>query len=607
MCGIAGIYNYQNTSTRDESHSDVERMLHAMSHRGPDNQGFATSNNAVLAHARLSIIDTSSNANQPMSRGGVLIVYNGEVYNFLELREELTSDGVSFVSQSDTEVVLALYQKYGVDFLHKLRGMYSLAIVDPQQRRLLCARDPFGIKPFLYHISNGQIIFSSELKGLIGSKRFAPSIDFQSLNELLKKGSISNDHSIFSNIHSLPPGHSLVIENGDISINQFWKMQENKYDFSHADYPELVAIVEKTLEESVQEQLVSDVPIGAFLSGGIDSSLITALMKKHHERVKTFSVGFSSNTSTMSQEETNDALEVAQLLGTEHLRVEITGKEVVDALPHIAWGLDHPTVDGANSYFVSLAAAKEITVALSGTGGDELFAGYPWFKTMQEFQRRPFLVRAKDVIRGRTFLDVYDSLYNIFDSASASRLCNTEAQSFPTRDPLAEAGTLNRVSGLTISGYLANQLLPDIDTASMTHSLEVRVPFLSTKLLDVALSLPDEAKLSPAMVDCAPGSYGYSGAKRILLDIGNKYLPSGFFHRSKRGFTLPFDAWLKDELKGSALDLLSSSTVKERGWFDPDETEATYTHFIQGKHHWTRPWLLMMIELWAQQIYDQRG
>jgi asparagine synthase (glutamine-hydrolysing) len=350
--------------------------------------------------------------------------------------------------------------------------------------------------------------------------------------------------------------------------------------------------------------MVADVPLGAFLSGGIDSSLLVALMAQKHDKVRTFSVGFEGGLDTASEDETDDALEVARYLGVDHTKVVVRREEIAENLRSIAAGLDHPTVDGVNSWFVAKAARQELTVALSGTGGDELFAGYPWFGAMQGWTNAPPWRKFRRTLRGETFLSVFDSQYRIFDKTEASRLCPGTSAPAPRPDPLPKADTLSRVTGLVLQGYTRDQLLADIDTAAMWHSLEVRVPLLDEDLLSFALSLPEEAKIGPSRTGANAGSYAASGVKRILLEIGEPLLPTGFASRAKRGFTLPFDGWLRGVLSKDMNELLSLDVVKQRGFFDPGAADHVRRDFESGRTHWTRPWLLMMTELWAQEVLD---
>ena len=603
MCGIAGIFSKKTSP--ETQRTAVERMVSAMRHRGPDHAAISEHPHGVLGHARLSVIDTSAAGNQPMQRGPVWIAYNGEVYNFQEERRRLEADGVHFSTRTDTEVLLALYLRYGEHFVERLRGIFAFALFDERNGVLMCARDHLGVKPFLYCFKEGELLFASELKALLASGRVSREIEKKNLNALLRLGSVPQPATILRDVQSLLPGHVLRWKDGSLSTWPYWRMGRNRVMLRGLSYQELVEAGREVITESLMPQLVSDVPLGAFLSGGIDSSLLVALMQHEHGDVRSFSVGFESDLDTISEDETDDAEMVARHLGCRHETVIISRDEILSSLPHIARDLDHPTVDGVNSWFVSKAAASELTVAISGTGGDELFAGYPWFAAMQQCETEPSWKRSLKRLLGRdAFIERYAGQYAVFDPITARALCPEEECELRRDDPLLCASTLDRVTGLTVAGYTRNQLLFDIDTASMAHSLEVRVPLLDVRLLDFALSLPAGAKLGPGDATATPGSYAGTGVKRLLMDIGRPLLPRGFDNRAKRGFTLPFDGWLRGLLKPFSKSLLDQDVVRRRGLFVPEAVNAVFQAFEDRKVYWPQVWLLMMTELWAQQVLD---
>lgn len=437
----------------------------------------------------------------------------------------------------------------------------------------------------------------------------------------------------------LLPGHRLIIQNGRMVVERYWSMGTNRVpELRTLPYNEQVAYVEQTLADSVRSQMVSDVPLGAFLSGGVDSSILVAMMSRQSaRRIKTFSVGFEAEGASI--DESKDALITSRFLGTDHTHVLVTGKDLAEHMDHIPCALDQPSVDGVNSYFVSMAARRGMTVAISGTGGDELFAGYPWFLNMAHhpwFSRKdagPAVVRAISelaqnpvfdrLMRTRLkyrllglrqkggFLAQYAQQYQIFGSLGTLRILSREMQSQSQGgraealdlvgiDELARGTPVERVTALCMRGYTTNQLLRDIDAVSMSHSLEVRVPYLDHVLMDVALSLPDSTKIGqPTNLPEAERTYRSSGAKRILIDIGKKYLPENFDMQPKRGFGMPFDAWMKGPLQAIFLDALSEDRVRARGWFKPAEVTRLKDQFLSGRITWPQPWLLMMAELWA--------
>ncbi len=644
MCGICGIWGEDNEYA-------VRTMTQAMSHRGPDDSGVFSDARVSLGMTRLAIIDTSSGGHQPMKNhdGGVWIVYNGEAYNFQTERRILETKGHTFSSSSDTEVALRMYEHYGDDFLLRIRGMFALAIYDrrrgPGRERLLLARDQLGIKPLIYAQAGEKLVFASELKALLASRLVPPEIDPEGLRLLLTYGSVYQPRTIIRGARMLPPAHRMIIEDGKEKIERYWSLNTRRQaELGRLSYEELVSAVTDALKESVTLQMVSDVPLGAFLSGGVDSSLLVAMMARQvTHKVKTFSVGFESEGAHL--DESDEAERTARFIGADHSKVLVSGAEARDRIRHIAWSLDQPSVDGVNTYFVSKAARRDVTVAISGNGGDELFAGYPWFIFMAMDQRRrqanPMEAAARSFIasvarhrafdrymshraggaiakaRGLAgFVTRYGNTYQIFGALGASRLLSPELRhqarigcSLDTDlekiDEIPDGTTIQRVSGLCLRGYNANQLLRDTDAVSMAHSLEVRVPFLDPVVADIAIALPDSAKLGDVSAPFAKQcSYKDSGAKRILFDVGKKLLPPDFDLQTKRGFAMPFDSWLKGPLRETLMETLSARQVNKRGLLNATEVAAVRDEVGRDHFLWTRPWLLMMLELWLREVVD---
>lgn len=652
MCGICGIWVKDNSV---DTRAAVSAMVRALHHRGPDDCGVLAENGIALGMTRLAIQDVTKAGHQPMLSPDeqIGIVYNGELYNFREERTLLEKIGYSFRSASDTEVVLRMYEHYGDDFLVRLRGMFALAIHDrrqgPGRERLLLARDPFGIKPLLYTTLNGRFVFSSEIKALLASGLVAPEIDPVGLRLLLTHGAIMQPRTILRGVKMLLPGHRLIVKQGQPTRPEsYWSLGlDRRTDLRTLPYEDQIAALNEALAESVRLQMLSDVPLGAFLSGGIDSSLLVALMARNtsENRLKTFSVGFADEGEHL--DETSYAENTARFLGTDHLRIVVSGEEVREGITDIALALDQPTVDGVNSYFVSMAARKEVTVAISGTGGDELFAGYPWFEQMvlEEARRQaaPMKFAAKSWLSSMArqpaldsfvslrggyrfgnwrdeagFLARYYAANPMFEAPWTARLLSRDLRSsaqagrsphydLSTIDHLPKGTVLERVTAVCLRGYTNNQLLRDLDAASMSHSLEVRVPFLDPMLADLALSLPDGAKLArePRASSAMLRSYRETGTKRILLDIAKDYLPPGFDSRPKSGFSLPFSSWLKGSLSEVLRDTLSEQTVRNRGWLEAKAVAGVRDQFLSGRCSWSQPWLLMMLELWAQAVLDR--
>ncbi|MCP4221051.1 MAG: asparagine synthase (glutamine-hydrolyzing) [bacterium] len=610
MCGICGIVGKAG---------NLGAMVTAMHHRGPDDSGTFTDHYVSLGMTRLSILDTSPAGRQPMSTADkkVWLVYNGEFYNFREQRNVLESAGYRFRSDSDTEVLLRMYCCYGDDFLEKIRGMFSLAIYDkregPGKEKVLLARDGFGIKPLLIADIGSSFLFASEMKSLLASGLISREINTEALAILLVKGSIPQPMTAVAGVHMLLPGYRMILQAGKKTFHRFSQLACHQKEFlSNLDYNELTRYISGKLEESVDAHMVSDVPVGAFLSGGIDSSLLTALMTRlSGQKVKTFSVGFGEEGEDI--DESGDAQKIARFIDSHHTRVHITGKDVGENIRHFAGALDQPSVDGLNSYFISRAAAGHVTVAVSGTGGDELFAGYPWFIQMYG-ETRKNNGRYGDYEDDNQFPLRYWQKYRIFGGNAARDLLlpHIERQvdigklfrdSAYRADELANGDPLQRVSALCLGGYTRDQLLRDIDAVSMAHSLEVRVPFLDREIAAAALSLPMETKLKIAGTLPPPGAaYKDTGAKEILFDIGKEILPANIDTQQKRGFTMPLNHWLKTSLKEMLEDTLSVETTRSRQLFTPEGIEKTKEDFYTGKTGWARPWLLMMIELWQREV-----
>ena len=646
MCGICGF-------TGPRADGALHAMVAALHHRGPDDRGTWTGESVSLGMARLAVLDVSPAGHQPMSTAddGIHIVYNGEVYNFGDERRRLEESGVRFRSTSDTEVVLRLYERYGDDFVLRLRGMFAVAIWDarrgPQRARLVLARDHLGIKPLLYAEVGGRLVFASELKALLASGFVAPRVDPTALRTLLTFGSVLQPRTMLTGVRALPPGHRLVADVGGVRVERYWSLGIDRIaSLRGRSYDDQVDAVASVLEESARLQLVSDVPLGAFLSGGVDSSILVAVMAKAlGSPVKTFSVGFESEGAHL--DETSDAERMAGHLGTDHTTAIVTGEDVRNRIDAIAAALDQPSVDGVNSYFVSLAARREVTVAVSGTGGDELFAGYPWFITMAQdmnrWAREPWRAFAGSIVsaaarhpaldalvrrrgggrvhrlRRGSFVGAYGEVYQIFGPVAAARLLATPvaaragAGAAPHRDlasldELPLGSTIERVTALATRGYLTKQLLRDIDAVSMANSLEVRVPYLDPVVVDTALSLPDAAKLGDVRTANAYGqTYRETGAKRVLIDVGRRWLPPDFDVQQKRGFAMPFDAWLRGPLHEVMNDALDATTVRRRSLLDPSVVTSVRERFARGDASWAEPWLLMMLELWCREVLDSSG
>ncbi len=604
MCGIAGLY-HSNLSEGDRK-KIVTDMGAALKKRGPDGDGYFLSQNVALAHRRLAIIAPSPEGLQPLTRNNLVITYNGELYNYLEQKERLEKKGFVFRTKTDTEVILALFEEQGLDFVKNLNGIFAFAIYDKTTGRLICVRDQFGIKPFLYSKTEQGLVFASELKSILASSLVERKINYQGLQSLMEKGSVSQPLSMVEGVHHLMPGHLMILEKDQIKVHRYFDLAEyNENKIS--DEVALTQDFEEALTKSIHEQMVSDVPLGAFLSGGIDSSLIVALMKRKKSDIQTFSVGFESRHFTDQFSETSLAKYVADHLQTEHHEIIISDSEIKNQLRSIVFDLDHPSIDGLNSYFVSKFASQKLKVSLSGTGADEILSGYIWFKQMLDFSKATKVSKIIHSLKGKNFISYYNSLHRVFNDAEISGLLKAPPnKSYNIEDPLFEKDPLSRTSGLVVTGYLQNQLLADIDTASMAHGLEVRVPYLNPILVQKALALPTKLKMGNPDSPRYEDSYEESGVKKVLLNIGKKYLPSDFSTRKKRGFSLPMKSWLSSTWATELLENLSAETVTKRGVFNPQATRKLYEGFLNNTVPWTQVWLLLSVELWCQEVLDAK-
>lgn len=605
MCGIAGIWS-ASLATADKA-AIITRMTDSLRHRGPDGGNIHIEGPVALGHRRLSIIAPESSANQPMHRGPLTIVYNGELYNYREQKELLEEKGVKFTTRSDTEVLLALYENEGESCFARLNGIFAALIYNSETGKLVVVRDQFGIKPLLYSKTAQGFIFASELKALLSSNLIDRKICRKGLALLLRTGSVPQPETMIEGVKSLLPGHYMVVERGNVEIKQYYRIHAASVaPHSQVEWQEMM---HACLKKNIIAQLVSDVSLGAFLSGGVDSGLIAAIMKEHGGEVKTFSVGFEKSEISDQYDETSEAQKVAEYLQTQHETFTITDQKIAGLLPELVRGLDHPTIDGINSYFVSLVTSQHVRVALSGTGADEIFGGYAWFDDMHRFDKAGPFERVKNAVTGQDFVKYYRGLHGAFSQRDVYKLL----PSFPLKidsylpDVMPESSVITRTSGLVMGSFLQNQLLPDIDAASMAHALEVRVPYLSPDVVELALAVPDKFKKGPLDASALDGSYAANGTKKILVDIARSYLPEGFDLRPKRGFGMPMSRWLQTVWADNVKYCLSPETVSKRGIFDTQVVADLYSHYKAGSVPWTQVWLLTAIEIWCDEVLSQGG
>lgn len=594
MCSISGVFRIFADA--------VVRMNEAQRHRGPDDQGVVDLGQVVLGNTRLAIIDTSAVGHQPMHdpETGNWITYNGETYNFRELRDQI---GGEWMSNTDTEVVLRGYGKWGVDIFRKLRGMFALALWDDQKRQLLLARDPLGIKPLYYCSTKDQFVFASELRALLASGSVPRRIDPAGVDSYLANGSVAAPLTIVEGVKQLLPGHYLQVSANDRRDVEF--ALPEREDVA-GDRKDAVARLRAELEKSVRLHLVSDVPLGVFLSGGMDSSALVALMSRY-QTPQTFSVVFDEPAFS----EAPFSRAVAERFQTDHREIRLTEDHLIEMLPEAIAAIDQPTMDGINTFVVSKAVKNAgITVALSGLGGDELFAGYPSFRRAVKVARMPQaskrVLRAvsgvgKLAVNGSvqrqkfwqlansegTAADIYRISRQLFSPGAVKEITGRESICRGgTPWPPEFADTINAISELELNGYMTNTLLRDTDAMSMAHSLEVRVPFVDVKVVNYVLSLPGDWKLRN----------GYP--KPLLADALSDLLPRDFMARPKKGFTLPFEKWLQQNLRYEVSSVLEDiSPILNSG-----AVRKIWRDFLQKPRAvgWSRPWSLYVLAKWCE-------
>lgn len=623
MCGINGILGIENP---ENGKSLVFRMNNKMAHRGPDDEGSYVENHIALGQRRLSIIDLSNAGHQPMWSNDkrYCIVYNGELYNFKELRFDLerASRGTNdmpyhFKTVGDTEVILAAYSRWGKDCLQKFNGMYGFAIWDTQKKELFIARDRLGIKPIYYSFKNNVLAFSSEIRSLLESSVVPRKLNKEALIDYLRYQTVHAPQTMVKDVFMLMPGHYMVASVGEIKIEQYWNInnfiQQKQID---TPYNEVCHKVNHLLEKAVQRRLVADVPFGAFLSGGIDSSAVVGLMSKvSNSKVKTFSVVFDDEQFS----EAKYARLIAEKFKTEHHEIKLTPNDFKNELNDALKAMDHPSGDGPNTYVVSKATKNVgITMALSGLGGDELFAGYDIFSRTLKLDKlkwlsgipgiglaaklnktfRPGVSSAKIAelleLNSLSFKNTYPLSRQVLLEDQINKLLHDKSHS---KNSVAEivkhintnsGNLLTSVSIAEIGTYMQNVLLRDTDQMSMAHALEIRVPFLDYELVEYVTGLPDTYKIPTT-------------PKKLLVDALGDLLPSEIVNRPKMGFTLPWKNWLKSDFKH-----LCESNLKllgENPCFNASELDQLWKRFLQDDPFitWSRIWYLVVLQNWISE------
>ena len=632
MCGIAGICQIDASPLTPEAGQWVKAMTDRMSHRGPDGEGQWSKGPVCLGHRRLSIIDLSGGG-QPMhsADGQMTVTFNGEIYNYAELKDQLTALGGQFQTSSDTEVILEGYRIWGPDCLARFDGMFAFALWDNHQRRLFCARDRFGKKPFFYTVQNGRLYFASELTGLEQLRHLSLTMNPQAVMRYLAYEYVPTPRSVYTEVQSLPPSHMLLLQDGNLSISRYWDMPMPDESDQRSD-SELCEELRFLLSRAVRRRMVSDVPLGVFLSGGIDSSIVAGLMARQSSTpIKTFSIGFSE----ASYDESRYARIVAKAFATDHHERVLSAEECADTLPGIISRMDVPMADAsvAPTWLLSGVTREKVTVALGGDGADELWAGYEHyigFKVAQWYNAAPAALRKSVVeplaqllpssagyinprLAVATFLraahapawqrvqtmltaftpDMQESILDAAFKAQQPGFLAPEVLFAPTREhyehwqPQNAATPLARAFHVYARQFMLDDILVKVDRCSMLHSLEVRAPFLDKDAAEFAARLPISKKL-----------HGFK-RKWLLKKAFAELLPDEILYRNKRGFQIPVAQWLRGRMRPLMEDLLSESTLKAQGIFNYQAVRALMDEHISGRADLRKPlWTLLVFQLW---------
>ena len=630
MCGIVGFTTF--CKPRKEGEVLIRGMAGLLEPRGPDAEGFYVDSHITLGHKRLSIIDLEGGI-QPMGieNGRYQIVYNGEIYNYIELREELQSKGRVFSTQSDTEVILHQFAVDGVECLHRFNGMFAFALWDRDERRVFFARDRIGIKPLYYCIRDRELIFASELKALLPYPSVSRDIDFLSLSKYLTFSYIPAPHTIFKNIHKLEPATYALFDKNSLTKKRYWDIPIRDNPVRSQTSDECAADILELLGDSVAKRLRSDVPVGVFLSGGIDSSTLTALAcKTSGKKIHTFSVGFEES----SYDESAYAKQVSELYDTEHHHEVLSLRNAVEMLPRVMSILDEPFGDSSilPTYLLSQFTSEHVKVVLGGEGGDELFAGYPSFLAHQIMERlsilpptwRDGLIRlAKKIPVSHRYASAGFLIQQFFKGAGISSeirfliwmgaFGNEGKQQLLSGDIknvlsmqntyedvinyVRQSGLLSdfeRLLYLCMKLYLQDGVLVKVDRASMANSLEVRVPFLDHSLVEYVSQISSAYKLK-----------GWT-SKYILKKAVKGLLPKKIIQRRKAGFSIPTGLWLKKDLRSMLEDLCSESAIKRDGWFDYRSVRRLMDdHFADRRDNRKELWTLLSLMIWRENYYEK--
>ena len=628
MCGITGFIDFEKTSTEAE----LRKMTSSIAHRGPDGEGlelFSDDHAQVgFGHRRLAILDLSEHGKQPMQFENLWLCFNGEIYNFREIKKELIELGHSFKGDSDSEMILHSYLEWGEKCLDKFIGMFAFVIYDKKKEQVFCARDRAGVKPFFYYWHDGLFMFSSELKSFHEHNRFQKEIDRNSVAVFLQYGNVPTPYCIFKHCQKIKPGHSITVSLAQKSISEekYWDVydayNEPKLDISYSDAK---IETEALLQSAFEYRMVSDVPVGVFLSGGYDSVSVTALLQKDRtEKLKTFTIGVPD----LGLNEAPYAKEIAEHLGTNHTEITCTLKDALELIEDLPFNYDEPFADSSAipTTLVSKIARQDVTVALSADAGDEIFAGYNRYDYMTRygaklnkipgFVRKPTAAamngipsewlpilknkynfhnryeKLKNVLRDPSDQNIMLSLSQQFTDDQMEKMMMEKFEKLETAYTSSQLKPENRTAlsymmAIDYQTYLVDDIMQKVDRAAMSVSLEGREPFLDHRIIEYAAQLPDEFK--------------YKGGvkKRILRDIVHQYVPEKLMDRPKMGFAIPIAEWLSSELRPMVDDYISEKNIVEQGLLNWSEVDKLKRKFYGGKKEYdTKIWYLLMFQMW---------
>jgi len=637
MCGITGFIDFKKKSGIDI----LQSMTNTLFHRGPDGSGFELINHSNaqvgFGHRRLSIIDLSEQGKQPMQFEHLWICFNGEVYNYTEIKKELLELGHSFLGNSDTEVIIHSFAQWGEKCIDRFIGMFAFVIYDSQKEKVFCVRDRAGVKPFFYYYQDGLFLFSSELKSFHKHPRFKKELNKRSVAAFMQYGNVPTPHCIFRDCFKLKPGHSITFSltenNMDAAINpdgqtQYWNVYDayNKPKLT-IDFETAKRETEDLLSSACNYRMVADVPVGVFLSGGYDSTAVTALLQKDRtEKLKTFTI----SVPDIGLNEAEYARQTADFLGTDHTEIECTQKDALDLISDLPYYYDEPFADSSAipTTLVSIMARKQVTVALSADAGDEVFAGYNRYDYLMRYGKKlqsiPGFARIAmaelmnfvpanriPVLKNKyNFPNRYEKLKSLLRDPSPEQMMLSLSQQY-TQNQLTELlefhpenlisaytskelvnesfSPLSYMMAIDYQTYLVDDILQKVDRATMTASLEGREPFLDHRVIEYAAQLPNDYK------------YHNGIKKHIVREIVHKYIPKEKMDRPKMGFAIPLAAWMNNELKDMVNSYINEKSIKEQGLFNWDAVNRLKTAFFSGKTEYDfKLWYLLMFQMWYE-------